>query len=158
MSDTPRTDAALLDAFLKHSFPNASFVHADFANQLERELAQRVKDAKRLDWLEEHHTLHKQVEILYVVDGYEVTLMHEDGLTELSPRFHGETLRAAIDKAMSDLAPTSKTVRDDHDEALEMDRERTRRLKHLGWCSGLVGQHPCMECVASRHFLRALRS
>lgn len=35
--ETPRTDAALLDAKLKHVFPNASFVHADFARQLERE-------------------------------------------------------------------------------------------------------------------------
>ncbi len=55
----------------------------------------------RLKWLEDNHTLHRSVEILYVVDGYEVTVMHEDGVTELSPRFRGETLAAAIDSAMN---------------------------------------------------------
>jgi len=44
---TPRTDAALLDTKLKHNFPNASFVHADFARQLERELAAAI-DRERL--------------------------------------------------------------------------------------------------------------
>ena len=38
-----RTNAALLDAKLKHSLPNASFVHADFARQLEHELAAMTK-------------------------------------------------------------------------------------------------------------------
>jgi hypothetical protein len=51
-------------------------------------------------WLEKHSTLHTRVEILYVVDGYEVQVLHEDGVTELSPRFHGETLAAAIDAAI----------------------------------------------------------
>jgi hypothetical protein len=59
-----------------------------------------MTDKDRLDWLEANHTLHKTVEILYVVDGYEVTLMHEDGVTELSTRFHGSDLREAIDKAI----------------------------------------------------------
>lgn len=58
------------------------------------------KDAARLKWLEDNHTLHKSVEILYVVDGYQVTLLHEDGITELSPRYEGHDLASAIDTAM----------------------------------------------------------
>ena len=57
-------------------------------------------DTERLTWLEDNHTLHKSVEIIYVVDGYQVTLMHEDGVTELSPRFQGHDLRSAIDAAL----------------------------------------------------------
>ena len=63
-----------------------------------------MTDKERLDWLEANHTLHKAVEILYVVDGYEVTLMHEDGYTVLSPAFHGADLREAIDKAIGHSA------------------------------------------------------
>jgi hypothetical protein len=54
-------------------------------------------DAEMLDWLERHHTLHRSVEILYVVDGYEVMLM-QDG--NEGACFHGTTLRAALDNAM----------------------------------------------------------
>lgn len=53
-----------------------------------------------LKWLEDNSTLHKGVEILYVVDGYEVRVMDEDGVTALSPAYHGETLSAAIEAAM----------------------------------------------------------
>lgn len=60
-----------------------------------------MTDAQRLDWLEKFHTLHTSVEILYVVDGYEVTVMNEDGIHELSPRYHGADLRSAIDAAMA---------------------------------------------------------
>jgi hypothetical protein len=56
-------------------------------------------DKARLDWFEMRHTLHWHVEILYVVDGYELTVMLED-----SPRatYHGAGLREAIDKAIAD--------------------------------------------------------
>lgn len=57
------------------------------------------KDATRLNWLEAKHTLHKAVEILYVVDGYEVTLTHDGD--PFSGPFHGQDLRAAIDAAMA---------------------------------------------------------
>jgi hypothetical protein len=56
----------------------------------------------RLEWLENNSTLHTSVEILYVVDGYEVCVVHEDGVTELSPRYHGIRLADAIDKAIAD--------------------------------------------------------
>ena len=58
-------------------------------------------DDARFAWLEEHSTLHKRVEILYVVDGYEVQIWGEDGVTMLSPSYWGATLRAAIDSAMA---------------------------------------------------------
>lgn len=61
-------------------------------------------DAARLKWLEDNHTLHKSVEILYIVDGYQVTLMHEDGVTALSPCFEGFDLASAIDVAMQATA------------------------------------------------------
>ncbi len=59
-------------------------------------------DDARFAWLEANSTLHKRVEILYVVDGYEVQIWHEDGITKLSPTYWGATLRAAIDKALID--------------------------------------------------------
>lgn len=68
---------------------------------LASEVAELRRDAERLDWLEVNHTLHKAMEILYVVDGYEVTPTyngnHNDG------PFHGETLREAIDAARAAL-------------------------------------------------------
>lgn len=66
------------------------------------------QDAKRLDWLERMHTLHQSVEILYVVDGYEVIVMHEDGITKLSETVHGDSLRTAIDAAL--LAAAKETL------------------------------------------------
>ena len=64
-----------------------------------RKDSERRKDA--IKWLEDNHTLHTSVEILYVVDGYEVTVMHENGVTPLSKTYRGETLLTAIDQARS---------------------------------------------------------
>lgn len=50
-----------------------------------------------LDWLERHHTLHELVEILYVVDGYEVQVCLESGIA-LTKEHHGTTLIEAITK------------------------------------------------------------
>jgi hypothetical protein len=55
----------------------------------------------RAAWLQNMHTLHRTVEMLYVVDGYQVTLCW-DG-TPISPDYHGETLALAIDKAMAEF-------------------------------------------------------
>ena len=59
-----------------------------------------MNDDKRFAWLESNSTLHERVEILYVVDGYEVQVMHEDGVTAITPAYRGETIREAIDRAM----------------------------------------------------------
>lgn len=50
-----------------------------------------------LQWLQDRHTLHQQVEILYVVDGYELTFTW-DGEPFAGP-YHGETLIDAISRA-----------------------------------------------------------
>lgn len=71
------------------------------ADALRAELAEAKRDAERLGWLERNHTLHTGVGILYVVDGYNVTVGDESDETVSGP-FHGDTLRAAIDAAMKD--------------------------------------------------------
>lgn len=58
-----------------------------------------MTDSERLDWYQAQHTLHKSLEVLYVVDGYELSLMAEDGETVLAT-YKGESLRGAIDQAM----------------------------------------------------------
>jgi len=54
--------------------------------------------AAQIEWLEKANTLHRQVDILYVVDGYQVTVTW-DGCA-ISDSFHGETVAEAIGKAM----------------------------------------------------------
>ena len=71
------------------------------AEALARVIDQPSADARRLDWLERHHTLHTEIEITYVVDGYEVEVVDESGRA-LSESHHGKTLRAAIDLAMAE--------------------------------------------------------
>lgn len=56
-----------------------------------------MNDSDRLDWFEAQHTLHGGVDVLYVVDGYEVQLTVDDA--PIGPAHKGETLRDAIDKA-----------------------------------------------------------
>lgn len=55
-------------------------------------------DTEIVDWLERMHNLHTQVEALYVVDGYQVSLTW-DG--EPIHEFKGETLREAYSEAMA---------------------------------------------------------
>lgn len=55
----------------------------------------------QINWLEEMHTLHRGVEILYVVIGYEVTITRDD--SPISPKYFGETLSEALNKAISEF-------------------------------------------------------
>ena len=55
-------------------------------------------DAAILDWMERQHTLHRRVEMLYVVDGYEVALMHDDEPHPLGAK--APTLREALQETM----------------------------------------------------------
>lgn len=57
-----------------------------------------ITPVARMEWLEDMHTLHGTVEILYVVDGYQLTYMYHD--CEIA-KVHGATLNAAIDTAIS---------------------------------------------------------
>ena len=80
----------------KEDFARAEKAEAALA-EANRKLAEFEQDALCLKWIEDNETLHQRVEFLYVVDGYEVTLMHENGVTELSKTFRGATIRDAID-------------------------------------------------------------
>lgn len=59
-------------------------------------MSKPVNDGWRIDELERRITLHKNVEFLYVVDGYEVTLTYDGNPISTH---HGDTLRSAIDAA-----------------------------------------------------------
>ncbi|OCP21944.1 MULTISPECIES: hypothetical protein [unclassified Ensifer] len=55
-------------------------------------------EQQMIDWIEANTTLHRTVEFLYVVDGYECTVCHDDH--PIAGPFKGETLREAVAKAM----------------------------------------------------------
>jgi hypothetical protein len=61
-----------------------------------------LSDEARLQWIEDHLTLHTDVEFLYVVDGYQVSLTSTRPGEPREQEFHGETLRDAIDAAMKE--------------------------------------------------------
>lgn len=56
-------------------------------------------DTAILEWLEANHSLHREVHAVYVVDGYEVSILHDDH--HLAGPWHGETLREAYQKGMA---------------------------------------------------------
>lgn len=60
-------------------------------------------DQDRLNWIESHTTLHRSVEILYVVDGYEVTVSDSTFGRAWEKTFHGPSFREAIDAAMREI-------------------------------------------------------
>jgi hypothetical protein len=49
-------------------------------------------------WIENNTTLHNQVQIIYVVDGYEVSLIKDDVV--IAGPWRGETVFSAIVKGM----------------------------------------------------------
>ena len=57
-----------------------------------------------LSWIEEHSTLHTSVEILYVVDGYEVSVTNDNPRsalhTHLGP-FWGASVKEALTNALN---------------------------------------------------------
>lgn len=57
-------------------------------------------DTEMLDYLQRHHTLHKKVDFLYVVDGYEVSVTWDD--EPISPTYKGSTLRESLEEMMQD--------------------------------------------------------
>lgn len=65
---------------------------------IERLTKEREADTARLDWLEQSNSLHDGTELLYVVDGYQVTLT-DSGRGLPNRAFQGGTLRSAIDAA-----------------------------------------------------------
>lgn len=73
----------------------------------EAELATARRDAQRLDWLQEQYTLHQGADIFYTVDGYAIELLTEDG-NHVLHSWHGDTLRTAIDAALSTAGTTER--------------------------------------------------
>jgi len=66
----------------------------------EGELLVRKKftDAEMLDYLERHHTLHKKIDFLYVVDGYQATVTWDD--EPISQAYKGASIREALNELM----------------------------------------------------------
>jgi len=93
MSDTPRTDAAVVSAeYIRREmdYYEHKFILADHARQLERELTAALKDAERYRWLrEEEDTIYPYAQVL-VRRG-----------VRFSNVLDGEGLDAAIDAAMT---------------------------------------------------------
>jgi len=65
-----------------------------------------VTGQEAIEWIERHTTLHTTVSMLYVVDGYEVTLLWDGN--PISPVFHGETLLEALNAARVGRLETEK--------------------------------------------------
>jgi hypothetical protein len=57
-----------------------------------------MTDADRLGFIERWTTLHYGVEIIYIVDGYSLEILHDENLA-FGP-FYGEAFKAAIDAAI----------------------------------------------------------
>lgn len=60
----------------------------------------RITDAQRLAWYESKHTLHNDLELLYVVGGFEMSVMEQDG-QHCKAVYSGKTLAECIDRAMA---------------------------------------------------------
>lgn len=57
-------------------------------------------DTEILDWLENQYGLHSELEITYVVDGYEIEFTYDGNQTD-GKKYHGVNLRDAMRKAMN---------------------------------------------------------
>ncbi|EJY0635054.1 hypothetical protein OE855_002595 [Salmonella enterica subsp. enterica serovar Schwarzengrund] len=53
---------------------------------------------KHIEWLESMHTLHGAIEILYVVDGYQIQRTYDD--VEIGVPIKADTLAQCIDTAI----------------------------------------------------------
>lgn len=76
----------------------------------------RVSPAEKLRWLADVNTLHRQVDILYVVDRYSSVVRWDEN--DISPEFHGATVSEAIERAMEgfnlDAAPVYMAAQSAH--------------------------------------------
>lgn len=57
-------------------------------------------DMLRIDWIQQVLSLHQMIDILYVVDGYELRISFTDGRDDRE--YIGSTLRLVLDFAMED--------------------------------------------------------
>ena len=89
-------------------------------------------DAERLDWLEKQFGLHKEVEITYVVDGYEIEFMYDCNPTN-GKKYHGATLRDAIDAASAPVGKPTMTV-----YVNGKPEQRTYTIQDLGFYQRMI--------------------
>lgn len=119
---------------------------------------QRDLAAAQVDWLQKVNTLHRKVDILYVVDGYEVTVTWDDN--PVSEGFHGETVAEAISKAMAgfDLEKFTRVDGDIYGHERQMAAlvaQRDEVLAALEQARKFIGdQKVHTEQVGAKVFLR----
>jgi hypothetical protein len=87
-----------------------------------------LPEVAQIEWLQKANTLHRQVDILYVVVGYQVTVTWDEN--PISEAFEGETVSEAISKAMAgfdlDAHPPFQ-ARDIHGHERQMNALATQR-------------------------------
>jgi hypothetical protein len=86
-------------------------------------------EIEQIAWLQKAHTLHRQVSMLYMVDGYEVTVTWDEN--PISEAFHGETLREAISNAMAGHDLDARHPYTDNQLRYPEDAQRTKLLNTL---------------------------
>lgn len=86
-----------------------------------RLLEKKSSAQEKLEWLQKANTLHRQVNILYVVDGYEVTVTWDENA--ISEAFHGQTVEEAIEKAMAGHDLDIRRTYHAHEFQYQMDRQ-----------------------------------
>lgn len=74
------------------------FAWSVIAEALSRKEVRRTNYYDKIEWLQKANTLHRQADILYVVDGYDVTITWDEN--PISEAFHGGTLDKALEAAM----------------------------------------------------------
>lgn len=75
-----------------------SVLQSSVAKEGELPQKRNFTDTEMLDYLERHHTLHKKIDFLYVVDGYEAVVTSDD--EPISPTYKGSSLRNALNELM----------------------------------------------------------
>ena len=98
MTPIPKEIAEALDVLAVMAHEKAPLWRRRQARaRVEQLFAELARDKERIDWIEQQHTLHKAVEFLYVVDGYQAQPTCDGD--PVGDALHGETLRGAIDAA-----------------------------------------------------------
>lgn len=136
---SPEDVEAIRESVAKGQSWHAYEAHKAINAKLNAAEAQRDLAVSQIDWLQKVNTLHRQVDILYVVDGYEVTITWDDN--PVSEGFHGETVAEAISKAMAgfDLEKFTRVDGDIYGHERQMAALAAQRDELLAALEGLVG-------------------
>jgi hypothetical protein len=112
-------------------------------------------EVEQIAWLQKANKLHRQVEILYVVDGYTVTVTWDE--QPISPDFHGETLREALSKAMAEFDLDAQAKFQDASPRYLMDVQLNAMEASLARANDrwMAAQKDCQLITAQRDELLA---